>query len=120
MSDTLTVETGFTLPAKSFLGKIVDGDYGLAKTYWLYGVLPGSIANLLSYAISQDSLFFVFFSAYTAYDVLVLVGTWRAANTYRGPRIWAIMAKAAVLLSSMMLAIGLLAIIVILAQAYVS
>ena len=33
--------------AKGFIKQLIDGDFGLAKTYWLYFILGGIAINLL-------------------------------------------------------------------------
>jgi len=43
--------------------------------------------------------------AYTAYEIPVIIGTWRAANKYKGSKIWAVLAKIAVVLGAIMLAV---------------
>ena len=41
---------------KSFFIKLKDGDFGLAKTYWLYGVVVNLVLSIPSYVVSD--LFF--------------------------------------------------------------
>lgn len=102
---------------KGFFGKLANGDFGLAKTYWIYGVLAGIVVNIvLSVVTSIGALVFLML-AYIAYEIPVLMGTWRAANKYPGLKIWAILAQVAVVLGAIMLAVGLFAIIGLLVQA---
>ena len=46
-SDNVSNSEFNTLNKKSFWKKLRDGDYGLAKTYWLYGVGVGFIIGIL-------------------------------------------------------------------------
>ncbi|ADJ27741.1 hypothetical protein [Nitrosococcus watsonii] len=96
---------------QGFFEKLANGDFGLAKTYWIYGVLVGMVVNLLSNFISSIGGLVIFIIAYTTYEIPVLMGIWKAANKYKGPRFWAVLAKTAVVLGVIMLVAGLLAII---------
>ncbi|ABA57433.1 hypothetical protein Noc_0921 [Nitrosococcus oceani ATCC 19707] len=96
---------------RGFFEKLANGDFGLAKTYWVYGVLVGMVVNLLSNFIPSIGGFVIFIIAYTAYEIPVLMGTWKAANKYRGRKFWAVLAKTAVVLGVIMLVAGLLSII---------
>lgn len=111
MSDTERTTERSTAAAKGFFGKLVNGDFGLAKTYWLYGVLVGIAVNLVSRGITSTETLMFLIIAYTAYEVPVLIGTWRAASLYKGPSVWAILAKAAVMLGALMLVISLLGVL---------
>lgn len=92
-----------------FFGKLARGDYGLAKTYWLCGVLVGLIANFVIGIIFQitDAVFFPVVGGLiaTIYQIPLLTGIWRAANKYSGPKIWAILAKIACIFGALMLMI---------------
>lgn len=54
---------------------------------------------------------------YTAWEIPVIMGTWRAANKYEGGKIWAILAQIATVFAAIMLAIGLIAIVGLLGKA---
>ena len=94
---------------KGFFGKLANGDYGLAKTYWLYGVLVGAVVSLISKAFTSAGVVLTLMFAHAVYWIPVAIGTWRAANKYQGPKIWAILAKIAIVIGAIMLAVGLLA-----------
>ena len=115
MSENATNSVSTT--AKSFLRKLSRGDFGLAKTYWIYGVIVGFILNIAMKPITSIGLLAVIMLVYTAYEILVLMGTWRAADKYEGSKIWAVLAKIAVILGAIMLAVGLIAIVVLLSHA---
>ena len=85
---------------KGFLKKLRDGDYGLAKTYWIYGIIVsvifGFILRLLLMAMGKDGLLLAFGLIiigviYTAF--YQAPGLWRAARRYQGPKIWAILGQ---------------------------
>ena len=82
--------------AKGFIKQLIDGDFGLAKTYWLYGVL-GSIAMnlLLMFPILSGSLVLIVVAmlASIAYAIVVLTGIWNSASRYTGSKIWSVLAK---------------------------
>lgn len=59
----------------SFFGKLSSGDFGLAKTFWLYGVVVGFIVNIATRPIASSCLIVVIILGYTAYKVPVLIGT---------------------------------------------
>ncbi len=102
---------------KGFFGKLANGDFGLAKTYWLYGVVVSVAANIILKVLALTGSIgelVIFIPALMAYQILLLMGTWRAADKYQGEKIWAILAKISVVLgaiATILLAIGLLAII---------
>ena len=82
--------------AKSFIKQLIDGDFGLAKTYWLYFILGGMAINLLLFfPMSSSSLGLIVVSmlAAIAYDIVVLTGIWNSASRYTGSKIWSVLAK---------------------------
>jgi hypothetical protein len=94
-------ETGNTsrgVEQKGFFSKLASGDFGLAKTYWLYGVLAGLIVNAVTRAIPSVGILAVVLAVTIVYQVLALLGIWRAADRYQGRKVWAILAKIATVL----------------------
>ena len=82
--------------AKGFIKQLIDGDFGLAKTYWLYFVLGSNLLwLLLMFPISSSSLGLIVVSmlAAIAYDIVVLTGIWNSASRYTGSKIWSVLAK---------------------------
>jgi len=114
MTELETATNGATGSERGFFGKLANGDFGLAKTYWLYGVLVGIVFNIISNAVTSVGGEVILILAHTAYAIPVTMGTWRAANKYQGPKIWAVLAKIAVVLGIIMLAVGLLMLAVVL------
>jgi hypothetical protein len=91
-------------PYDNFYLKLVRGEFGLFKTYWLYGVLVGFLAVLLMRRIIKvgDSPLFlvhsVFVLVYSVYQIPVSIGAWRASDNYTGLKVWAILAKITIVL----------------------
>ena len=100
---------------KGFFKKLSDGDFGLAKTYWLYGVLVSIVGNILMQgAVLSGSiaLIIVLLLVVIIYAVFQLTGVWNASNRYTGLKIWAILAKIAVILGVLSLLFSVLAMLV--------
>ena len=86
-----------------FLRRLGRGHFGLSQTYWLGWVLsdiawliPVAIVALIAQFVGTVVTTFalaVLAALYLAYNVLVMVGVWRAADAYRGWRGWAVSAK---------------------------
>lgn len=93
--------------AKDFFGKLANGDFGLAKTYWLYGVLVVVVVSIITSLSDIRSAAFetVFLLGVLVYAILVNMGVWRAANKYQGPKVWANLAKFFVFIAAVRLTI---------------
>lgn len=88
------------------INKVWRGDAGLARTYWLFGVLAGLFFWLAIGAVTPGSIEAVVVSAALgAFLFWVNTGIWRAASKYEGPSIWSGLAHAAAALG-FILAIG--------------
>ena len=78
---------------EGFLNNLSRGNYGLAKTYWLYGVFLGSILGIpLNFITAKGGLILYFFVC-SIYEISLLLGIWRSADKYLGFKVWAILAK---------------------------
>lgn len=78
---------------RSFLAKLLAGDYGLAITYWgFYFVGSGLFFVFGSRAVDAQLWlgYFVMVALMLAYTVVLIVGI-RAA--YRGPLLWKVMSR---------------------------
>ena len=98
MSNTIAQISSNTseVTAKGFIKQLIDGDFGLAKTYWLYFVLGSNLLwLLLMFPISSSSLGLIVVSmlAVISYDIVVLTGIWNSASRYTGSKIWSVLAK---------------------------
>ena len=95
MSNTSAQILGNTseVTAKGFIKQLIDGDFGLAKTYWLYFVVGSNL--LLMFPISSSSFGLIVVSVLAAivYVIVVLTGVWNSASRYTGSKIWSVLAK---------------------------
>ena len=95
---------------------LVNGDLGLARTYWLYGVFVGLLfgvaANIFAQMgeVAASGLVAIFSLIYGA---IVLCGVWRASKKYEGPGVWRVLAQIATVLGALQI---LLAAFVLLAS----
>ena len=94
----------------SFLSKLVNGDYSLAKTYWLFGVLVSLLFFIpvtLAVAVESMTALIILSISGVIYSVMVFVGIWRASDKYRGPKVWAVSAKIVVIIGIVNLLVDL-------------
>jgi hypothetical protein len=85
---------------KGFLKKLKDGDFGLAKTFWIYNILIGVVVQFM-YAIIESiepstSMFLMMIAVsiiVVIYAIICLIGLWKAASKYTGPRVWPVLTK---------------------------
>ena len=88
--------------------RIADLWYGrvpLARIFWDYAIIFGSLANLVSTLAALAAfangvpaalgLLLHFLPA--PYNLLMVVGVWRSAANYRGAQVWAILARTLIL-----------------------
>jgi len=84
------------------LQRLLRGDLGLAKTFWIFHVLVGFIFNIgLTLTISARNM-----DATIAVSVMILLWTpiiavalWRSATKYTGKCVWAYLVKIIVIIS---------------------
>ena len=90
------------------------GDAGLAVTYWGYGMLGGALLSIpLAFVTPGSTPAIIAVLFFVVYFILVYVGIWRAAAKYQGPKIWAFLPRAAIVLTVASVVIGIGAAIVI-------
>lgn len=91
---------------KHFLRTLWHGQLPLARVFWLYAVVYGSVANLLATIVTFAALSTgvpgflaaVIHVLPLPYNVAVSVGVWRSADRYRGLPLWALLARVVVIL----------------------
>ena len=78
---------------KNFLLKLKDGDYGLAKTFWLYGILVNIVFKVSgAFAGSySEKLFGIVWAIHTIYLIIWIIGLHKSANRYKGSKVWAVL-----------------------------
>ena len=101
------------LPAlKKLFLQLIAGDYGLTKTYWLFGmggtfIITEVIAPILDAALSH-------YSAYAIIPLLAIhqccaaIGIFKAADKFQGNPAWPFIAKVSAGLSMLMLLLSLM------------
>lgn len=95
----------------NFVVRLFKGDVSLPITYWVFGVLIGSIgsgvalsaieSNFAQLSMSENGvlLIYTFIGGFGTYSLFILVAIWRSANKYEGSSIWSYLAKFAVILN---------------------
>ena len=101
--------------SNNFLVRLWNGDAGLAKSYWLWGVVAGFAWGVALGVIKPgpgSAAAQILVSLMAAYFVFVYVGIWRAANKYQGKKAWATLAKFAVVFGALVTVLPLLAVVI--------
>lgn len=78
--------------SKHVYQKFIEGEFGLAKTYWMFGVLVNLCVNIVLRQIESDIIFFALGSIFVAYLCALLVAVWHAGKKYQGPKFWVFLA----------------------------
>ncbi|MDD4929608.1 MAG: hypothetical protein PHP85_10055 [Gallionella sp.] len=95
----------------SFVENLFTGNLGLAMTYWVYGVLGGIVWVVAIFSLNPEpegDLIKLVWGLFACYYFVVYVGVWKAANKYIGSKVWAVLAKFAVIVVALPIAIHLL------------
>ena len=82
--------------------KFINGDFGLAKTFWIFLVLANILFKVFIFLIEKsiDSYSFTVLAIFWfIYQLLALIATTKAIEKYQGKKIWKIFAKIAVVLA---------------------
>lgn len=93
MSEAEQAANNEELDEKSFLAKMLGGEYGLAITYWiLYFFGAGLFAVFGSRAVDEERWvpYLTMVGGMLAYTVVLIIGV-RAA--YKGPQLWKVMSR---------------------------
>jgi hypothetical protein len=103
---TSTIESmtqhGRSSEQRNFFAKLIAGEFGLAKTFWLFGIVPDflmlpvvkftEIVQRYNHEIPPLAAFILFI--YAIYRTIVLIGTWRASSLYAGFWLWKVLSRA--------------------------
>jgi hypothetical protein len=89
ISKTITT----TLGKSDFLGKLMSGELGMARTIWKYTIFPLFISNLIMNVFLKEGdnniVVLILFVAFQAtYILAAAIGIWRASNKYQGKAFW--------------------------------
>ena len=102
MTDTVEHQHGAERPAAgNIVRRLWAGEEPLGRAFWAYAMVGGSLLNaaatLLAMALlAADAPAIVAVAAFALpipYNLLVLVAVWRSAGAYRGPPLWADLAR---------------------------
>src|SRR5262249_4983499 len=99
-----------TAPApdkRGVFAKLLGGELGLPMTYWGLGVGASLLLVLILGGLSVVVVSPWYLRAVPliglAWGVLMSIAIWNAASRYQGPKVWAILAKVAVVLTALRL-----------------
>lgn len=92
-------------PNAGFLSNLFDGNYGLPKTYWLYGFLVGWILTGVSLLIILTSkspeISKLVLAVIIGYQIYISIAVFNAARKYDGSAIWKNLARIAIIISAL-------------------
>ncbi len=97
MNNLETDEASSIVKLKSFFSKLVQGELGLAKTFWIFGLLIQLMLVFIISTIPIEVLTIIGLLLILTYEIIVIFGVWRAATKYEGFKLWAILAKIVVI-----------------------
>ena len=72
---------------------LADGKFGLAKTFWLFGVAAGIIFSIIIRFISNQHAVNIIYMVIFFYNIFYLIGVWSSSDLYKGFKLWKILAK---------------------------
>ncbi len=72
---------------------LVNGSYGLTKTFWLFYFLPTLAFGVAIQEIASNPVAILLAVIGTTWQLLCIIGVWNAANRYRGSVAFALLAK---------------------------
>jgi hypothetical protein len=90
---------------KDRLVQLWRGNIELPRAFWDYAIIYGSLANLFATIVALAMLAsnlsgliaLAVFLLPVPYNIVAAVGVWRSAELYRGPPVWANLARIAVI-----------------------
>lgn len=92
--------------SRPLIAQLWQGELALRRVFWDYAIIYGTLLNLATsfaaFGIIAAGwpllLAIVVFVLPLPYNLLIVVGVWRSAARYRGPIIWAKLARGAVVI----------------------
>jgi len=95
--DTSSLELTNTTEQKIFYKSLLNGDYSLARTFWIYftlfNVCFGLLIPILFEAVTTSlPIFVITFCIVAWWQISTTIGTIRSAFKYKGPKVWSVMA----------------------------
>ncbi|AKU21437.1 hypothetical protein [Massilia sp. NR 4-1] len=87
------------IPRRSFYERFLKGELGLAKTYWVCGVVPAFFAGITVRTVSSNTLAYWIGTGLVVYQCILLAAVWNAGKKYQGSKIWPVLAFLMVLMA---------------------
>jgi hypothetical protein len=96
------------------LSRLWHGEVALTRAFWECGMLYGSLANLAATIVAfavlavgwPPVLALTIFFLPVPYNVLIVVAVWRSASRHDGSRLWANLARLAVVVWAVVAALA--------------
>lgn len=92
-------------PNLGFISNLVQGNYGLPTTYWLYGFVVGWVITIASFLIvlstKSTGAAQLLIAVAIAYQIFISVAVFNAASKYKGSGLWKNLARVAIVLSAL-------------------
>ncbi len=115
-TDTTTEQTSKSnkeaVQSKGFWKKLISGDFGLAKSYWLFLFGVNIIFRVL-FAVGEQSASVPFILGialiWVVYEPIAFIGTWRASDKYKGSGFWSGLVKVLIVFGWISYASGVIA-----------
>ena len=79
--------------SNGFLLQLKSGQFGLAKTWWVFNAIPNVIVGVISEASFSITVLFFLGVVQLFYQWFSLNGLWRAATAYKGNTLWKVLAQ---------------------------
>lgn len=100
---------------KGFFTSLLNGDYGLGETYWLFGVLgPAFVVAIFNFIMGENQLVLrIFCILLIFYIVFINIAIWNASKKPGVNAFWASAARLAVIFGVLLPVIGVTAVIFI-------
>lgn len=92
-------QVGVEVGNLSFYERFIGGEFGLAKTYWLLGVLPGFLVGTAIRIARSDTFTYWMGAAFICYQVVLLRALWNSGKRYQGSKVWPVLAFVMVILA---------------------
>lgn len=91
-ADSLNIKQSY-VEKRSFHEKFIKGDFGLTKTFWLFGFLAGYVVAIFFAAMQpSDMVTYAVSATWTTYLCVLLVAIWNAGCKYQGSKVWSVLA----------------------------
>ena len=88
--------------SKLFLD-LINGNFGLVKTYWLFGVAVSAIYALVTSLLTSPEVITISLVIFLIYQIPVTIGIWHSATKYSGAKSWAVLAKVLAVFNALVL-----------------